>query len=133
MTLRLRRAPIRPLPQALAALAAGRAGLGVVMLLRPGWLPAALGAPQTGSAGTGWVVQMLGGREIALGLGALVAARRDDRRAERLWLAAGLLSDAVALGRAAGAGAVRQSPGLAVVAVAAVAAALQAAGLAARR
>ena len=49
------------------------------MLLRPGWLPDGLGVARDASAGTGWVVQMLGAREIGLGAGALVAGRRGDR------------------------------------------------------
>ena len=128
-----RRRPTRALPQALAVLAAGRAGLGVALVLRPGLLPAGLGASRPGAD---WAVQMLGAREIGLGLGALVAGRRGDRRAGRLWLAAGLLSDAtdaVVLSRAAGAGAVSRGPGLAVVGLAAAATATQAAGLAGRR
>jgi hypothetical protein len=62
-----------------------------------------------------------------LGLGTLVALRRTDRRASRLWLAAGVLSDAVDALAVAGAvarGRVRSGAGGAVLAVAVAAAAL---------
>ncbi len=121
------------------ALSAGRAVVGAVMLLRPGLLTAALAA-RPGSAAaraeTTWVVQMLGAREVGLGLG-VVRALRDagdqaSTRAARGWLAAGLLADAVdavALGAAIGRGHVGRRTGGLVVAVAAGAVAVQAGAL----
>lgn len=114
-------------------LSMGRAGMGVAMVARPSSLPALLGADRAATAGSGWVVQMLGAREIALGLGAFTALRRGDGRAARLWLAAGLLSDAVdavALAGAVGRGTVATAPGTAGAVVATTAAAVQAAALA---
>ena len=136
MALRLRRPPDLSLDRALAGLALSRAAARLGMLLRPALLPAGLGTPRAASAGAGWVVQMLGAREVGLGLGAYAAGRRRDRRAERLWLLAGLVTDAldaVAVGRATGAGDVARAQGVAGVGVAATATALQAAGLARRR
>lgn len=115
------------LTRGLVALALARTGVGVAMLARPQALGGLLGADRAGTRDADWVVQMLGAREVALGLGALTAGRHDRR-----WLAAGLLSDAVdavAVGRAAGAGVLRRGPALVVVAVASLAAAQQAAGL----
>lgn len=103
------------------------------MLLRPTGLGAVLGVDRQTAAPTAWAVQMLGARELALGLGAWTSLRRGDTRASRLWLAAGLLSDAadaVVLAGAIGRGRVRAAPGATVVAVATAAAAAQAAALA---
>ena len=102
-------------------LALGRTAAGVTMLTRPELLPALLGTPQESRQSMAWVVQMLGAREVALGLGALTA-RKDTRR----WHAAGLLSDAVDAVAVAGAlrkGRVRASTGAGLVVIAAVAAA----------
>jgi hypothetical protein len=104
-------------------LAVGRTAVGLSMLARPGLVPAALGVDRATRDRMSWVVQMLGAREIALGLGALSA--RKDRRA---WLAAGLLSDAVdalAVTAALRRGQVGAVAGSALVAVAAGAAAVQ--------
>jgi len=103
------------------------------MLLRPTALGGLLGVDRTAAASTAFTVQMLGARELALGLGAWTSLRRGDSRASRLWLAAGLLSDAVdavVLAGAVGRGRVRAAPGAAGVAVATAAAAVQAAALA---
>ena len=78
-----------------ARLAAGRTGAGVVMLVRPRLLPQTVGVDSASAAKTSWVVQMLGAREVALGLGTLVSLRSCDARAARTWVAAGVLSDAV--------------------------------------
>ena len=78
-----------------ARLALGRTGAGVVMLVRPRLMPQLLGVDPAGIAGTAWVVQMLGAREVALGLGALAALRSDDGAAARSWVAAGALCDAL--------------------------------------
>ncbi|HWG95134.1 MAG TPA: hypothetical protein VNU66_13020 [Mycobacteriales bacterium] len=112
---------------------AGRVAVGVGMLAHPPLLGAPLGVDRVSVERTGWAVRMLGAREVALGAGTLVALRRGDARAARLWLAAGLLADAVdavAVGAAVGKGTVRPAPGAAVVAVATTAAAVQAAALA---
>lgn len=114
-------------------LSLGRAGAGLAMVARPSSLPALLGADRQAAAGTSWAVQMLGAREIALGLGAFTALRRGDARAARLWLVAGLLSDAidaVAVAGAVGRAKVSPAPGAAAVVVATTAAAVQAAALA---
>lgn len=116
------------LARGLAALALTRTGVGVAMLVRPRALGGLLGADRAATRDADWVVQMLGAREVALGLGALTAGRRD-----RGWFVAGLLSDAVdavAIARAAGAGVLRRGPALLVVGAASLAAATQAAGLA---
>jgi len=103
-------------------LAAGRTAVGVTMLTRPLLVPTVLGVDAVSSARMAWAVQMLGAREVALGLGALLG--RGDRR---LWAAAGLLSDAVdavAVAAAVGQGHVRRSTGAGLVVVAAGAAAI---------
>jgi len=116
-------------------LSLGRAGVGGVMLVRPTTLGQVLGVPREQAEPTGWAVQMLGAREVALGLGAWASLRRGDARATRLWLLAGLLSDAldaVAVAGAVGRGRVHTAPGAVTVAVATTAAAVQAAALAQR-
>ena len=118
------------LARGLTALALARTAVGVAMLVRPPALGGLLGADRAATRDADWAVQMLGAREVALGLGALSARRRDRR-----WLVAGLLSDAVdaaVITRAAGAGVLRRGPALLVVAAASTAAATQAAGLALR-
>lgn len=110
-----------------AHLALGRAGAGTVMLVRPRALPRLLGVDTATSARLGWAVQMLGAREVALGLGTLTALRRGDHAASRTWLAAGVLCDAVdvlAVGGALARGRLSRTSGAAVVAVAASAVAL---------
>lgn len=116
-------------------LALGRTGIGVVMVANPTLMPSTLGVDDASAERMGWVVQMLGAREIALGLGALASSRAGDRRGARLWLMAGVLSDtidALAVARAVGAGRLSQPLGGAVVATAAGAAAIGARGLARR-
>lgn len=108
-------------------LAMGRTGAGVVMVAAPRALPTAMGVDSATSARVGWVVQMLGAREVALGLGTLAALRSPDRAASRVWLAAGVLSDAVdalAVGAALGRGRVGKAAGGLTVAVAAGAVAI---------
>jgi hypothetical protein len=105
-------------------LAFARTAVGVTMLTKPGALPALLGVDRATRERMGWVVQMLGAREVALGVGALSA-----RTEVRLWLAAGLLSDAVdalAVGAALRRGRVNAPTAAAMVGVAAGAAAIQA-------
>ena len=108
-------------------LALGRTGAGAVMVARPRLLPQALGVDSATAARTAWAVQMLGARELALGLGTLAARRAGDRRGARLWTAAGVLADGVDVLAVAGAlarGRVRTPAGLGVLAVAAAAVAL---------
>lgn len=119
-----------------ARLAQGRAGIGVAMLVQPAALPQRLGVDSAAARRTSWVSSMLGAREVALGLGTLVALRRvqkgGDPRAARLWLMAGILCDtvdALAVARAVGAGQATAAPGLGLVGVAGTATALQVAAL----
>ena len=74
--------------------AVGRLTAGAVLLTRPQLLPRLVGIDSATAGRTSWLVQMLGAREIALGLGTLHELRRGDTRASRLWLTAGLISDA---------------------------------------
>ncbi|MDP3712838.1 MAG: hypothetical protein Q8R60_10205 [Mycobacteriales bacterium] len=109
------------------------------MLTRPSLVPTALGVDSASAQRMDWAVQMLGAREVSLGLGAVAAggaARRSgDGRPARLWLAAGLLADAVdaaAVARAVGAGRLSKGTGGALVLIAAAAAGVQARELAHR-
>jgi hypothetical protein len=89
--------------QAAIAVAAGRVALGVAALTRPSvparpWVGASadeLGAQVFGRA--------LGARDIALGLGALMATRKASRSETAAWVAAGALSDALDTAITAGA------------------------------
>ena len=102
-------------------LSIGRAAAGVSMVARPRLLPTSLGVDSAAATRMSWVTQMLGAREIALGLGTLVAARKGDERAARLWLYGGLLSDTVdllAVGAAVVQGRVSRPAGTALVSVA---------------
>lgn len=110
-----------------------RTGVGVAMLTRPSLLPTALGVDSASAQRMDWAVRMLGAREVSLGLGAIAAGRAARRSGEggpvRLWLAAGLLADAVdaaAVARAVGAGRLSGSSGGALVVLAAAAAGVQA-------
>lgn len=76
-------------------LALGRAGVGATMIARPRMLPQLMGVDSATATRVGWTVQMLGAREVAVGLGTLAAVRGGDRRATRTWVAAGVLCDAV--------------------------------------
>ena len=114
-----------------AHLAVGRAGAGAVMVLRPRLLPGLLGVDSATATRVAWSVQMLGARELALGLGTLAAAQA-DRRGTRLWVAAGVLCDAVdvlALAGALARGRVRKGAGTAALGVAAAAVAVGVRGL----
>lgn len=83
-------------------LAAGRVALGVAAVLRPE-LPARpwVGAKEAGGAAGAVLGRALGGRDISLGLGALLALRDDalgdDRAAgpAASWVAGGALADGV--------------------------------------
>ena len=104
-----------------ARLALARTAAGTTMVVRPRILPQALGLDSATAARTAWVVQMLGAREIALGLGTFTALRRPDRADSRLWIAGGVLSDAVDAVAVVGAllqGRVSKGAGLGLVAMA---------------
>lgn len=110
-----------------AHLALGRTGVGAVMVVRPRAVPQALGIDSATATRMAWAVQMLGAREIALGLGTYAALRNPDRASSRPWLEGGVLCDGVDALAVAGAllkGRVRMGTGLGVVAVAVAAAAL---------
>lgn len=110
-------------------LALARAGIGTSMILRPRLVPGLLGVDSATSARMAWALQMLGARELALGLGAWAALRSDDVRGQRLWLATGALSDgldAVLVGGALLRGRLSPVTGAGVVVTAGLAAAVQA-------
>lgn len=95
-----------------------RTGAGVVMVGRPRTLPQLMGVDSATATRLAWAVQMLGAREITMGLGTLVALRDPGSRAARTWVAAGALTDALdvlAVGGALLRGRVRASSGAAVV------------------
>ena len=124
-----RRSPLQQLADRAtpAHLALGRAGAGSVMVVRPRAVPQALGVDSATATRMAWAVQMLGAREIALGLGTWAALRSPDRAASRLWLAGGVLSDGVDALAVAGAllkGRVSKGTGLGLVVVASSAVAL---------
>lgn len=92
-----RRSPLRRLTDALSGerMALVRCAAGAVLLARPRTMAQALGADPALVPSADWVARMFGARELALGLGVLVAARAGDSSQARLWFAAGALSDAV--------------------------------------
>ena len=109
-------------------LALGRAGIGASMVVRPRLVPGLLGVDSATSARMSWAVQMLGAREIALGVGTWAALRSSDARGARLWLAASALSDgldAIVVGTALLRGRLSPLAGTGVVGTAALAAALE--------
>lgn len=111
-------------PGAVNGLAAARLVLGVVMLARPTWLTRPLGVDRWTAERLAWLPRMVGGREVALGLGTLVMTR-GGRPGRRAWLAAGALADAAdaaALLTAARRGHVSRPGGIAAVATALAAA-----------
>lgn len=79
--------------RAAGAIAAARVALGVVAYLAP-TLPARpwVGADEAARPGTRLFARTLGARDVALGLGALLALRHDSRL--RGWVEAGGLADA---------------------------------------
>jgi hypothetical protein len=83
------------------AVAAARVAIGVLALARPGvpsrpWVGVGAG---TGDGIPGLVVQVfgraLGGRDLGLGLGALMALNQPDPESASTWVAAGALCDAL--------------------------------------
>ena len=102
-------------------LSLGRAAAGVSMITRPTLLPGVLGVDSAAATRMAWSTQMLGAREVALGLGTFIALRRGEGRSARLWLMAGLLSDAVdalAVSAAVARGRVSKATGIGLVGVA---------------
>ncbi|MDP9100756.1 MAG: hypothetical protein M3N21_01195, partial [Actinomycetota bacterium] len=61
---------------ALQRLSWGRAGIGAVMIAKPTSLPGVLGVDSASAGRVTWAVQMLGAREVALGVGSSMALRR---------------------------------------------------------
>lgn len=104
-----------------------RLGIGGVMLARPGLLGAVLGMDRATARRSGWLAQMIAGRELALGMGTLVSGRQGGARP---WLAGQMIADsvdAVALALAIRAKAVHPLLAGAVVGVAGLAIAAEAA------
>ena len=102
-------------------LAVGRTGVGATLLLRPRLIPQLLGIDSATATRTGFTSQMLGAREIALGVGGLLG------RESRLWTAAGLFADATdaaVMAVAVARGRVKASTGLVSVTVAVTACAV---------
>ncbi|MCW2779217.1 MAG: methionine-R-sulfoxide reductase [Frankiales bacterium] len=88
--------PLRRLTGGLSGerMALVRCAAGSVLLVRPRSVVDVLGGDPVLSPAGDWGTRMLGARELALGLGVLVAAQGPDRARARLWFAAGALSDA---------------------------------------
>jgi peptide-methionine (R)-S-oxide reductase len=77
------------------ALARGRIAVGIIALLAPGLAARAMFGRRGDRPGTRLFARMLGGRDLALGLGVVIAL---DRGAPvRGWLEAGALADGVDL------------------------------------
>lgn len=115
----------------LTLLSVGRIGAGAGMLVRPELLAKSVGVDSATAARISWVTRMVGARDVALGAGTLLAARRGRHLGE--WALAQAFSDAVDAVAFAGAvarGHARPLQGGAIVAVAASSAAT---GLAAWR
>lgn len=66
----------------------GRVGIGVIALLLPGLLAAALGVKRTG--GTRMLIRLFGSREIAIGAGAMAAEKSGH---DSLWFKLGTAVD----------------------------------------
>jgi hypothetical protein len=80
----------------MAAIAAGRLGIGVIAAVRPG-VAARSWVDRTAAGGPAALVlaRALGGRDIALAVGALAAYRAHDQAELRRWAGLGALADAV--------------------------------------
>lgn len=105
---------------AVALLGVFRTLIGMVMVASPQRLVASLTADSPAAGRTGWVSQMVGAREIAIGLGSLKAVREGDDVG--LWCAAATLADAgdvLAVSAAIRDGRVRRWPGILFVTFAA--------------
>jgi hypothetical protein len=137
----LKRSDARPARRGLRRLGSptgvglARVLIGATILAKPDQLAKTHGVdPETG-AQLGWAVQMLGARDVALGVGTVLAARTRDAGAVRRWLVAGLIADsadALAIGFAAGRGRVALGPAAVSVATATASVAFQVAELAER-
>jgi hypothetical protein len=78
------------------ALGAGRVTIGVVALVRPDLMARAwVGAAQAAGPAGAVLGRAAGGRDIALGVGALLASSRRDGRGLMGWTVAGSFCDAV--------------------------------------
>ncbi len=107
-------------------LAASRLSIGTVMIARPTLLTRGLGVDTLTARRMSWLPQLVGTRELALGVGALAASRGGAGPA-RLWVLAQAASDtgdALALAIATGRGHVPRGRGVLVASTAAVAAAV---------
>ena len=71
-----------------------RCAVGIVLLTRPRAVVDVLGGAAALTPAGDWSTRMLAARELAVGLGAVAAAREGDVHA-RTWSAAGALCDAV--------------------------------------
>ncbi|MDQ3761745.1 MAG: hypothetical protein M3460_08605 [Actinomycetota bacterium] len=77
-------------------LATGRIAIGVVALVRPALMARPWVGPAQATGPAGVVLgRAAGGRDLALGVGVLLAAWRGDERALRGWTLAGAFCDAV--------------------------------------
>lgn len=114
--------PVRRVGLALGTL---RCVMGAVMVAEPPRLARLLGVDTVTARQTGWLTMMIGGRELALGVGSLLAL--GSGRSGRSWYAAQALADggdAVALAAAVRAGRVATVGGALIAAFAAAGAAL---------
>jgi hypothetical protein len=105
---------------AVALLGVFRSLIGLLMLVSPRRLVGSLTGDAAAAARTGWVSQMVGAREVAIGMGSLKAVREGDRVG--LWCAAATvadLGDVLAVSAAVRDRRVRRWPGLLFVAFAA--------------
>ena len=68
-----------------------RSVIGVVMIVSPSRLATTLGVDAATAERTGWLSQMVGAREIGIGLGGLKAVRQGENVG--LWCAAAALAD----------------------------------------
>ncbi len=97
-----------------------RCGIGAVMLADPPRLARVLGVDTVTARQTGWLTMMIGGRELALGVGTLLALGGGGRGG-RSWYAAQAVADggdAVALALAIRANRVSTPVGVLIVATA---------------
>lgn len=122
--------PASPSDWVVVALAGGRVALGLVMLGGPGVLPRLFKVDPAASRAMEWAVRMVGGREVALGLGSVAAAGFEPASSRQTWLAASMLSDSVdsiALTTALAAGTIERRAGAVVAGSAALLALTEAA------
>jgi hypothetical protein len=97
-----------------------RSIIGVVMIVSPARLAATLGVDPVAAERTGWLSQMVGAREIGIGLGGLKAVRQGENVG--LWCSAAALADSadvLAVASALRGRKVRRGPALLFIAFAA--------------